>query len=1347
MANSAGSASIDIKPSLARFVKDLKSDLERIDADYQVDVSADLTRFREQIARLDGEDVAVGVTLGPTEKVSTQLGQLARDRTVNIKVDDKGGLAQAEKLTRKLADATLAVESAEVALARAQERRKKVHEDSKSSEVDRAAADLAVKKAEHQITRGKEAKAKIAVDLEGVQQAQAQLAEVARDREVEVDVDVDKKGSLKRAKSDADDAERSLSGMGAVKFAGITAAITALIPALLGVIGAAGGAAGALGAIGGVGLIGSTGLVDTFTAIKEQSKGAGDAADELADKQHNVGKAAKDVADAQQDLADAQRDARKAQQDLAESYEDARRALRDMNDELTDSALSQEDAEISLARAQERRNKVYRDGGSSTLDRAEADLGMKKAQQRLKEARSDHADKATDTQEANRKGIEGSDEVQNAKEAKAAADQKVADAQSKLADAAYNLAKAQKELAKGSGAADKVAQAMANLAPNAQDFVRHMQSLSPAWKELRMAVQDKLFEGLGASVKTFADQNLPGLKTGLTDVAGYMNGTLKQTLTDLSAEFAGLAAGGQLDGLKTAAQSALSGVSPLITGVVNAIATMANTVGPTLGPLFTSLGEVFRQIGPSLGTVGAALSQALTTLMPHLGGFIEALANGLAPVLPVLGKLIGSLGDALQPLIPPLSQVLQVLGNALAEALPIVAPFFAELVSLVGDLFTAVAPNLPILLTLLSSILMPLVGVLRSVVQALAPVIKQMGEKLKPVIAALTPVLKQIGEQLGKALTDAINKLMPFLPQLVQSIVNLALAMLPLLPQFADLAISLLPLLMDIVVATMPHIIKMVQKFTEFAVAVMPTVITIIKKVIEVIKWLMDKIGDLAGWAGKKFGDIVGFVADLPAKIKEKAKGMWDGLKDGFKTVMNAIAKLWNNTMGKLSFTVPPWVLGPMRGKTFSMPKMPEFAGGGYTGPGAKTTPAGLVHAGEHVIRKDSRDRMEKTHPGALDYINATGLLPGYADGGNVEENESADRLMRSMNFAKSLAGTPYQMGGFSPQSIDCSGLVAAVVNVYTTQDGDAWAAGRMSTVNEGDWLRARGFTTGKGGDDAITIGWYDQGGGENGHTAGEFPGGIQFESHGPTGAPAEYGTGQGIDQPIFTDFAHLKVSAKAAEDGNRGDKVTNPDGSHNPSKMDENDGRGEPQKYGPGDGNSKSSGDERYPTSLSGWAGFAAKGIAEGQTKDALGVLGIPDSPNFLSAFSELNKQVRIYDQKSNKTLFGGYDGKDERKRHKLFDTGGWLEPGVTMARNLTGKREAVLTNEQWATAERALAALPPMRSTPSRPDLVGAAAGAGRSGDQVTWNISTARVEDAFTAARQREERRAAAAISRWR
>ena len=294
-----------------------------------------------------------------------------------------------------------------------------------------------------------------------------------------------------------------------------------------------------------------------------------------------------------------------------------------------------------------------------------------------------------------------------------------------------------------------------------------------------------------------------------------------------------------------------------------------------------------------------------------------------------------------------------------------------------------------------------------------------------------------------------------------------------------------------------------------------------------------------------------------------------------------------------------------------------------------------------------------------------------------------------------------------------------------------------MSTVNEGDWLRGRGFATGKGGDDAITIGWYDQGGGENGHTAGEFPDGTQFESHGPR-RPRGYGTGQGIDQSIFTDFAHLqgqRPGSRRRQQGRQG---------HQPRRV------AQPQQHGP-ERRPRRTTEVRDPRTAvpslttgirrrSLRAGLAAKGIVEGQTRMRSASLGIPDSPNFLSAFSELNKQVRIYDQKSNKTLFGGYDGKDEkRKKQKLFDSGGWLEPGVTMARNLTGKREAVLTNEQWATAERALAALPPMRSVPTRPDLVGAAAG-GRDGDQVTWNISTARVEDAFTQARQREERRAA-------
>ena len=47
-----------------------------------------------------------------------------------------------------------------------------------------------------------------------------------------------------------------------------------------------------------------------------------------------------------------------------------------------------------------------------------------------------------------------------------------------------------------------------------------------------------------------------------------------------------------------------------------------------------------------------------------------------------------------------------------------------------------------------------------------------------------------------------------------------------------------------------------------------------------------------------------------------------------FKTAFNAIAKLWNNTIGSLSFTVPSWVPG-IGGKGFNVPDIPELKDGG----------------------------------------------------------------------------------------------------------------------------------------------------------------------------------------------------------------------------------------------------------------------------------------------------------------------------------------------------------------------------------------------------------------------------------
>jgi len=54
----------------------------------------------------------------------------------------------------------------------------------------------------------------------------------------------------------------------------------------------------------------------------------------------------------------------------------------------------------------------------------------------------------------------------------------------------------------------------------------------------------------------------------------------------------------------------------------------------------------------------------------------------------------------------------------------------------------------------------------------------------------------------------------------------------------------------------------------------------------------------------------------------------FEGVLNIYKNIFNAIAKLWNNTIGKLSFKFPDWVPG-FGGKGFAVPNIPMLAEGG----------------------------------------------------------------------------------------------------------------------------------------------------------------------------------------------------------------------------------------------------------------------------------------------------------------------------------------------------------------------------------------------------------------------------------
>lgn len=126
-------------------------------------------------------------------------------------------------------------------------------------------------------------------------------------------------------------------------------------------------------------------------------------------------------------------------------------------------------------------------------------------------------------------------------------------------------------------------------------------------------------------------------------------------------------------------------------------------------------------------------------------------------------------------------------------------------------------------------------------------------------------------------------------------------------------------------------------------------VIGIYGKIVEGILWVADKIGVVfaaIGWVVARAIDVFGglvrvwdtikdavgrgvdFVRDLMGsfgdRIRDALGGIAEVITRPFRAAFNAIADLWNNTIGKLSWEVPAWVPG-LGGNRIDVPDVPRF--------------------------------------------------------------------------------------------------------------------------------------------------------------------------------------------------------------------------------------------------------------------------------------------------------------------------------------------------------------------------------------------------------------------------------------
>jgi hypothetical protein len=152
---------------------------------------------------------------------------------------------------------------------------------------------------------------------------------------------------------------------------------------------------------------------------------------------------------------------------------------------------------------------------------------------------------------------------------------------------------------------------------------------------------------------------------------------------------------------------------------------------------------------------------------------------------------------------------------------------------------------------------------------------------------------------------------------------------------------------------------------------------------------------------------LIPFFKDLPAKIGAAAAGLWDWLKNSFKTALNFIIDKWNDFRLDLRFpdTLFGVSLGVLAGKgiTIETPNIPRLAAGGIV-PASRGGMMAVIGEG---------GRSERVEPLDKDGLSTRDkamirLLSGGAGGGStinvypsagMNERELAELVSRRLAF------------------------------------------------------------------------------------------------------------------------------------------------------------------------------------------------------------------------------------------------------------------------------------------------------------------------------------------------------------
>lgn len=278
---------------------------------------------------------------------------------------------------------------------------------------------------------------------------------------------------------------------------------------------------------------------------------------------------------------------------------------------------------------------------------------------------------------------------------------------------------------------DKFAADMAKLAPAARDTVQAVAGLKPAFEDLKLSVQQSLFDGLGQKLRDLAAADLPAVKQGLSGFADSLNQTAKGVVDFLS----GASVRSDLPELFNSAQASVSNLGQALPAVLDILRNLTVVGSEAFAGVTGGAAAAAQRVADFVArsresgaladfiNAGIAAFRQLGTIIVNVITIISDLAGALGGggILGLLAQLTGSLkdflnsaqgsaalaglGQAMQQIAASAGQVflalLQNLGQVLAEHAPDIAAF-AKAIG--DDLVSAINALTPLLSGLLSAI-------------------------------------------------------------------------------------------------------------------------------------------------------------------------------------------------------------------------------------------------------------------------------------------------------------------------------------------------------------------------------------------------------------------------------------------------------------------------------------------------------------------------------------------------------------------------------------------------------------------------------------------------------------------